>query len=151
VRAEGAPFCGASVDVEEIVVQRWTDTRFRISLRPTVASRKASRLPTVAAMWTAVNSCVRGLTGPVADSLHAQLTCHQALAQLPALGGGSGFATGATYDLESWRPLMRPNSFSTWVSTRCGNTLGTDPSGPAARIYRPDGVPVQHAITGEHA
>ncbi len=151
VRAEGEPFCGASKDVEDIVVQRWTDTRFRISLRPTAASRKASRVPTVAAMWTAINTCVRGLAGPVADSLHAQLTCHQALAQLPALGGGSGFATGATYDLESWRPLMRPNSFSTWVSTRCANTLGSDPPGPAVRIYRPDGVPVRHTITGEHA
>ncbi|MCK9897721.1 DUF2599 domain-containing protein [Frankia sp. AgB32] len=150
VGADGAPYCGPSQDVEEIVVQRWTDTRFRISLRPTPASRRASRTLAVAAMWSAIGACVRGLSGPVADSLHAQLTCHQALAQIPALGGGAGFATGDTYDLESWRPLMRPNQFSTWVSTRCANTLGTDPSGPAVRVYRPDGVAVAHTISGEH-
>ncbi|SNQ47389.1 conserved hypothetical protein [Frankia canadensis] len=150
-RAAGRPYCGASQDVEEIVVEQWADGRFRVSLRPTDASRRGLRDKTTAVLWSAVGACVPNLGGPaVADSLHAQLACHQALAEAPALHGG-GYATGDTYDLESWRPLMRPNSFSTWLSTHCGNTLGTDPTGSPTRTYRPDGRPIEHTTTGEHA
>lgn len=150
-RAAGRSYCGPSQDVEEIVVEQWPDGRFRISLRPTDASRRGVRDRTTAVLWAAIGACVPNLGGPqVADSLHAQLTCHQALAEAPSLHGG-GYATGDTYDLESWRPLMTPNSFSTWISTHCGNTLGTDPTGPPARTFRPDGKPITHTATGEHA
>ncbi|WP_261560897.1 DUF2599 domain-containing protein, partial [Frankia tisae] len=129
--AAGArPYCGSSRYVEEIVVEQWADGRLRISVRPTSAARHADRDEATEAIWAAIGGCVTTLPAlgrDVADSLHAQLTCHQDLALVPALGGGRGYATGDTYDLESWRPMMRPNSVSTWISTRCGNTLGTDP------------------------
>ncbi len=152
--AATTPYCGASRYVEEIVVEQWADGRLRISVRPTSAARHAERREATDAIWTAIGGCVTTLPAlgrDVTDSLHAQLTCHQDLALIPALGGGRGYATGDTYDLESWRPLMRPNSMSTWISTRCGNTLGTDPAGPPARVYRPDGVAPRHTGAGEHA
>jgi hypothetical protein len=152
--AAATPYCGSSRYVEEIVVEQWADGRLRISVRPTSAARHADRDEATEAIWTAIGGCVAALPAlgrDVTDSLHAQLTCHQDLALVPALGGGKGYATGDTYDLESWRPMMRPNSVSTWISTRCGNTLGTDPTGPPARVYRPDGVTPQHTATGEHA
>ncbi len=155
LNAAGArPYCGSSRYVEEIVVEQWADGRLRISVRPTSAARHADRDEATEAIWAAIGGCVTTLPAlgrDVADSLHAQLACHQDLSLVPALGGGKGYATGDTYDLESWRPMMRPNSVSTWISTHCGNTLGTDPTGPPARIYRPDGVAPQHTGTGEHA
>ncbi|KJE25257.1 Protein of unknown function (DUF2599) [Frankia torreyi] len=152
--AAAAPYCGASRYVEEIVVEQWADGRLRISVRPTSAARHAERHEATDAIWTAIGGCVTTLPAlgrDVTDSLHAQLACHQDLALIPALGGGRGYATGDTYDLESWRPMMRPNSMSTWISTRCGNTLGTDPTGPPARVFRPDGVAPRHTVAGEHA
>ena len=153
-RAAGAstPYCGPSRYVEEIVVQQWADGRFRIQVRPTPEGRRAGDPGQVAAeIWQAVQGCVTGLRGEVADSLRDQLACHQNFAQLPALNGGKGFATGETYDLESWRPAPRPGGIRTWISTRCGNTLGTDPPGPPARIYRLDGVRPQRTVSGEQA
>jgi hypothetical protein len=152
--AAATPYCGASRYVEEIVVEQWTDGRLRISVRPTSAGRHADRREGTDAIWTAIADCVTTLPTlgrDVTDSLHAQLTCHQDLALIPTLGGGRGYATGDTYDLESWRPMMRPNSVSTWISTHCGNTLGTDPTGPPVRVWRPDGVAPQHTVAGEHA
>ncbi|CAO5186047.1 exported hypothetical protein [Frankia sp. AiPs1] len=143
------PYCGAGRDVEEIVVEQWSTGVFRISLRPSADSRKAPRDATTRTLWSAIQGCVGDLGGARrADSLHEQLACHQALAQVRSRGGG--YATGDTYDLESWRPPMDPNTFATWITTRCGNTLGTDPSGPPTRVYRPDGVAPQHAVRGEH-
>ncbi|MCK9877310.1 DUF2599 domain-containing protein [Frankia sp. Ag45/Mut15] len=146
--AGGRPYCGASRDVEEIVVESWSSGAFRVSLRPTVASRKAPRTATTQVLWSAIGACVPGVgTAASAESLHQQLACHQALAQIRS---GDGYATGDTYDLESWRPPMTPNSFPTWISTRCGNTLGTDPAGGPARVYRPDGVAARYPVRGEH-
>ncbi|WP_225438817.1 DUF2599 domain-containing protein [Candidatus Frankia nodulisporulans] len=144
----GRPYCGASQDVEEIVVEQWSSGAFRVSLRPTVASRKAPRTATTQVLWSAIGACVPGVgTAASAESLHQQLACHQALAQIRS---GDGYATGDTYDLESWRPPMTPNSFPTWISTRCGNTLGTDPAGGPTRVYRPDGVAARYPVRGEH-
>ncbi|WP_462188995.1 MULTISPECIES: DUF2599 domain-containing protein [unclassified Frankia] len=146
------PYCGPSRYVEEIIVQQWADGRFRVQVRPTPEGRRAGDRGQVAAeIWQAVQGCVTGLRGELADSLRDQLACHQNFAQLPALNGGKGFATGETYDLESWRPAPHPGGTRAWISTRCGNTLGTDPPGPPARIYRPDGVRPQRTVSGEQA
>ncbi|WP_251737012.1 DUF2599 domain-containing protein [Frankia sp. R82] len=145
----GRPYCGASQDVEEIVVEQWSSGAFRVSLRPTDASRQAPRTATTQVLWSAIGACVPGVTAAAsAESLHEQLACHQALAQIRS--GDGDYATGDTYDLESWRPRMTPNSFATWISTRCGNTLGTDPTGGPARVYRPDGVTPRYTVRGEH-
>lgn len=146
---EGTPYCGPSRYVEEITVQRWADGRFRISVRPTPEARDAKdREAATAEIWQAVRRCVtEGLDGEVGESLHDQLRCHEYLAWVPGDGEGQ-YATGETYDLESWRPKAGRGK---WISTRCGNTLGTDPTSPPVETYRPDGVPPQHTVSGEQA
>ncbi|MDT3439728.1 MULTISPECIES: DUF2599 domain-containing protein [unclassified Pseudofrankia] len=150
--AAGPPYCGASQYVEEITVQRWSNGDFRVSLRPTGDARHASdRNEATTVMWQAIRRCLTpsagftGLDGPVSDSLQDQLRCHEYLALVPA-SGGQGYATGETFDVESWRPKAGQ---SRWFSTKCGNTLGTDPSG-TSRTFRPDGVQPQQTVTGEH-
>jgi hypothetical protein len=152
VATDGPPFCGASQYVEEITVQRWSNGDFRVSLRPTSDARHASdRNEATAVMWQAIRRCLTpsagftGLDGPVGDSLQDQLRCHEYLALVPA-SGGQGYATGETFDVESWRPKAGQ---SRWFSTKCGNSLGTDPSG-TSRTFRPDGVQPQQTVTGEH-
>lgn len=152
--AGGAPYCGASEYVSEITVEKWPNGDFRVSLRPTDAGRHASdRTAASNVMWQQIRRCLTpsagfsNLDGTVGDSLQDQLHCHEFLALLPALNGGRGYATGDTFDLESWRPTFGE---SRWYSTRCGNTLGTDPSGRPAETYRPDGVTIQSTTAGEH-
>ena len=151
--AAGPPFCGSSQYVEEITVQRWSNGDFRVSLRPTEEARHAEdRTEATAVMWQAVRRCLTpsagftGLDGSVGDSLQDQLRCHEYLALIPAMGGGEGYATGETFDVESWRPKAGK---SRWYSTKCGNSLGTDPTGPS-QTFRPDGIQPQHTVTGEH-
>ncbi len=153
-RADGAPYCGASQYVAEITVEKWSNGDFRVSLWPTAEGRHASdRDAATNVMWQAIRRCLTpsagfsGLDGPVGASLQDQLRCHESLALVPALGGGKGYATGDTFDIESWRPTAGPTH---WFSTKCGNTLGTDPTGPPVRTYRPDGVKPQYTASGEH-
>ncbi|MBL7490412.1 DUF2599 domain-containing protein [Frankia sp. AgB1.9] len=153
-RADGAPYCGASQYVAEITVEKWSNGDFRVSLRPTSDGRHASdRDAAENVMWQAIRRCLTpsagftGLDGAVGASLQDQLRCHESFALVPALGGGKGYATGDTFDIESWRPTAGPTH---WFSTKCGNTLGTDPSGAPVRTYRPDGVKPQYTTGGEH-
>jgi hypothetical protein len=147
-----APYCGSSRYVQEIIVARWADGEFRISLWPTPEARHAKdRDAAAAGLWQAVLGCVGSLRGPVAESLQDQLRCHEYLALVPAAGGAGGeerYATGETFDVESWRPTPGPTK---WISTRCGNTLGANPASPPVQAYRPDGVQPEHTIAGEQA
>jgi hypothetical protein len=146
------PYCGSSRYVEEITVQQWADGRFRVSLWPTPEARRAADRDGVSAdMWQALRRCLQGfagLDGALGGSLQDQLRCHVHLALVPALEGDGRYATGETFDLESWRPTPGRRK---WISTRCGNTLGTDPASRPARTYRPDGVQPEHTFSGEHA
>lgn len=150
---EGPPYCGPSRLVAEITLQSWPDGAFRVSLRPTEEARRADdRDEATEVLWQAIQRCLRGtvdgarLSGTVGESLRDQLRCHEYLALIPA-GGSERYATGDTFDLESWRPVA---GRSRWISTRCGNTLGTAPAGTPTDSYRPDGVEVQRTISGEH-
>lgn len=152
VPVDGPPFCGASRYVQEITVQQWPNGDFRVSLRPTDDARHAhDRDDAAAVMWRAIRRCLppsagfTGLDGPVGASLQDQLHCHEYLALVPGRGS-ERYATGDTFDIESWRPEA---GRSRWFSTKCGNTLGTDPSG-TSRTFRPDGVDPRRTVTGEH-
>ncbi|MBE3203367.1 DUF2599 domain-containing protein [Parafrankia sp. CH37] len=146
--AGAAPYCGASRYAEEITVQRWAGGDFRISLWPTDAARHADdRDGAVSEMWAAINRCVGTLDSAVTESLQDQLRCHEFLALVPG-SGEERYATGTTFDIESWRPTPGRRR---WISTRCGNTLGTDPTTTPMKTYRPDGVPPRSQPTGEHA
>lgn len=154
VGTAAAPYCGASQYVDEITVEKWANGDFRISLRPTSAGRHASdRDAATNVMWQAIRRCLTpsagftNLDGAVGASLQDQLRCHESLALVPALNGGKGYATGDTFDIESWRPTAGEGH---WFSTKCGNTLGTDPAGAPVRTYRPDGVKPQYTAGGEH-
>ncbi|OAA25754.1 Protein of unknown function (DUF2599) [Frankia sp. EI5c] len=146
--AGAAPYCGESRYVQEISVRRWAGGDFQISLWPTDAARQADdRDDASAQLWTAVRDCVGTLDPAVTESLRDQLRCHEFLALVPG-SGAERYATGETFDIESWRPTPGRRR---WISTRCGNTLGTDPTTAPVRTYRPDGVPPRSQPTGEHA
>ncbi|CAI7981150.1 MULTISPECIES: DUF2599 domain-containing protein [unclassified Parafrankia] len=146
--APGAPYCGSSRYVEEITLQRWAGGDFRISVWPTEEARHADdRDAASAEIWQAVQGCVGGVDPAVAESLQDQLRCHESLALVPGRGGEE-YATGDSFDVESWRPTPGRRR---WISTRCGNNLGTDPTSAPLATERPDGIPPQHRASGEHA
>ncbi len=126
-------YCGPSENVQSVQVQDYADGHFRILLTPTAASRFAldPHAATVSE-WHAVQNCVRGLSGPLADSIWDQLECHQRWALTPSKDGG--WATGPTYDLETWHGVFSENQY---VSTRCGNELGIQPDGPFGEPHDP--------------
>jgi hypothetical protein len=149
----GRPYCGASADIEEITLKKWPNGDFQVSLRPTDAGRHADdRDAATATMWQAIVNCVHPpsggihLDGTVGASLFDQLRCHEYFALVPSLTGGAGYATGPTYDIESWRPVAGE---ARWISSECGNKLGTDPTGAQPVPYRPDGVRPQYSSSGE--
>ncbi len=116
--------CGAGIYVKGITVEHVAGPDFKIVLEPTTGGRLASagdlRGSTVE-MWHAIQSCVPGLYHGLADSIWQQLECHQMGALAP--DGRGGYATGPTYDLETWRiPLGQP-SYDAYVRTRCLNTI----------------------------
>lgn len=127
-----ALYCGPSENVTSVQVQDYAEGHFKVILSPTDGSRFAldSRAATVTA-WHAVQRCVPGLYGELADSMWAQLECHQQFALTP---GKDGWATGPTYDLESWHGLFSQQDY---FPTRCGNELGVQPAGPLDEPHDP--------------
>jgi len=88
----------------------------KIKVTPTNAARAGSGPGSglTNPMWAALQSCVPGLYGSVADSIYQQLDCH-------VLGGQFEFATGHTWDLETWLvPLDSPNLRS-YYDSHCLN------------------------------
>lgn len=126
-------WCGDSLDVEQIQVEEWPDGKFKIMVTPTHASRfSPDTYGTTANIWHAIQGCVPGLYGSLADSIWDQLYCHQDWALLKTQV--DSYASGDTYDLESWRePGAKPIN-------HCGNQLDIDaePVGQG-HVYRPDG------------
>ena len=123
------PYCGPSEYINGIQVEPWADGQFKIEVSPTDASRyDIDPWNVTEQMWYAIQDCVSGLSGDLADSIWDQLECHQH-------AGALSFATGATYDLESWRGTF---GVADWVSSHCGNELGTDPAGPTGPPTSPD-------------
>ncbi len=135
-------YCGSSEYVDHISVERWTSGEFKIKVTPKSAARWAPD-PHAATVseWHAVQNCVSGLYGGLADSIWDQLECHQYLAAVPAKpsnwSSDSFWATGGTYDLESWRGTFT-SDYPTWYSSHCGNEYGSDPVGVSLGAYRPD-------------
>lgn len=130
------PYCGPSQYFSEISVEKWANGDFKIMAAPTSAARTALD-PDAATVdeWHAIQDCVSGLYGSLADSIWDQLSCHQKWALAPGLKGG--WATGDTYDLESWRGTF-PESEG--FSNHCGNHLNEaqDHTDEPISIGRPD-------------
>ncbi|AXX31209.1 hypothetical protein APASM_3844 [Actinosynnema pretiosum subsp. pretiosum] len=95
---------------------------------------------TVVEQWHAVQNCVAGLYNDLADSIWDQLECHQALSWIMWNREGSMWATGDTYELESWRPKLIRDfpRLPQYLVTECGNNLGLKPAGPFRSPIRPD-------------
>lgn len=95
----------------------------RISIMPTATARDAWGVgqgwDSTVAMWHAIQDCVPGLYDSTADSVWQQLECHQRFATITKPDGS--YATGDTYDLETWTdPLDAPNDLN-YVLSRCLN------------------------------
>jgi len=125
-------YCGSSEYVTSIRVQDFADGNFKVIVTPTSSARTALD-PHAATVdeWHAIQSCIPGLYGSLADSIWDQLECHQGLALVP---GEHGWATGPTYDLETWHGTF---SEGDWLSTHCGNQLGIEPEGPFGTPHDP--------------
>ncbi|MGW5703885.1 hypothetical protein [Amycolatopsis japonica] len=142
--ANAAPRCGASKYVEEIKVAQWGDNQFQIVLTPTGEARADAAFSpnprnAVVEQWHAIQACVPGLYGSLADTIWDQLECHQLNSWLTIPNEGGIWATGNTYDLESWRPtLPRWVGGQDLIVTKCLNMLGKDPAGPLNSPFRPD-------------
>ncbi|MFI6567031.1 hypothetical protein [Streptomyces sp. NPDC050534] len=143
-QAAPAPYCGPSKYVEKIEVASWGDGQFQIVLTPTQGARwNAAFSPTprdaVVEQWHAIQACVPGLYGGLADTIWDQLECHQLNSWIALPREGSKWITGDTYDLESWRPVLpRQVPGQDLIVTHCLNSMGVDPAGPFNSPIRPD-------------
>lgn len=118
--ASAGESCGANEYIVSVTSEPVKGPDFRIIVTPTAKARSAAGMnnlwPSTVAMWHAVQGCVPGLYHSLADSIWQQLECHQ-------MFGAAEFATGPTYDLESWRPPLTDPNPVTYAATRCLNTL----------------------------
>ncbi len=140
--AAWSPYCGSSKYVDQIEVAHDGQGNFVVKLYPNSEARWASagaleRRDAVVEQWHAVQACVPGLYGDLADSIWQQLNCHQRLAAWIDPRTGT-WATGDSYDLESWRPPLSWDVLALEAAKRCGNALGVDPSTTFSSPLRPD-------------
>ncbi|HQZ85614.1 MAG TPA: DUF2599 domain-containing protein [Actinomycetota bacterium] len=96
------PPCAADNWIEGMALESYDNGDFKVVLTPTPNARTFGTVA-VYNMWHVVQACVPGLYGALADSIYGQLACHADLSALPGLHG-EPFATGSTWDFESWRP-----------------------------------------------
>ena len=111
-----------------------------------VLAHDPSQRGAVVEEWHAIQACVPGLYGNLADSICQQLECHQRWAW--ALRPDGEWATGPTYDLESWRPKLEDDNFFAKSASKCGGYLGVEPDGEFSNPYRPDAgvTDLEHAF-----
>ena len=138
-QASSTSDCGyADQYVSSLTTEHLDDGSFKIHTTPTQAARDNG--PTdwmwgwndiTVDMWHAAQSCTPGLYGSLADSIWQQLQCH-------VWGGPAEFATGPTYDLESWHhPLLSPG-WQGYLNTHCLNRDDVDTGGNARYWDVPD-------------
>jgi hypothetical protein len=145
------PYCGPSKFIEQIEVAKDGAGNFKIIVYPTPGAREYSAFAlnqrdAVVEEWHAIQACVSGLYGPLADSIWQQLECHQVLAW--AWAPPNGWLTGPTYDLESWRPPLDKPTFGSYLASKSGGYLGKDPGTQLINPFRPDAgqTDLEHAL-----
>jgi hypothetical protein len=138
------PNCsGDGTYLSEIRVKKDGDGNFIIVATPTEKARQhsgtsLSQRNVVVKEWHAIQACVSGLYGDLADSIWQQLECHQRLAWAvdPRT---KEWLTGPDYDLESWRPKLAKDNIVNKVVSKCGGYLGADLDEELfSNPYRPD-------------
>jgi hypothetical protein len=112
--------CGySSMWADSLNVVYEDDGSFKISLAPTAATRAmgpsdAGDAAITNELWHAVQACVPGLYGSLADSVYQQLQCH-------VWFGPAWFATGPTYDFESYHLALANPGLADYVASHCLN------------------------------
>lgn len=146
------PDCGSSKFIEQIELRTDAGGGFIVVIHPSDEARDYSawvpdQRPAVVEEWHAVQACVPGLYGDLADSIWQQLECHQwfAWAWNPLTGA---WATGDTFDLESYRPKLADPGLAAYVSSKCGGYLGVEPGTTFSSPHRPDAgvTDLEHAF-----
>jgi hypothetical protein len=128
------PNCDGNAYAAEVKVQDFTDGQFEIKVTPTSNTRYSAwtsgsyMLDAMNEIWHAVQACVSGLEGNLADSIYQQIECH-------VIGTISGplHAGGDTFDFESWRGTTDPSNY---IPTQCN--WGGWAYEPVGEPYRPD-------------
>ncbi|MDT0264104.1 hypothetical protein [Jatrophihabitans lederbergiae] len=124
--------CDGNAYVSLVEVQDFTDGQFEIKTWPTSNTRYAAwggyELDAMNEIWHAVQACVPGLYGSLADGIYQQIECHV----VGTIGGPLDFG-GDTFDFESWRGTTDP---SNEIPTECN--WGGWPYTPIGEPYRTD-------------
>lgn len=112
------PPCKESWLVDGIALRTYNDGDFKIAVRPSAGGRWwGNWLNNPNQVWHEVQACVPGLAGTVADRIYAQLVCHAKYSVVPNTHF-NGWATGETWDLESW---LTPTTLGDSEVTNCSN------------------------------
>jgi hypothetical protein len=126
--------CDGNAYVSLVEVQDFTEGQFEIKATPTSNTRYAAwgggtdELEAMNEIWHAVQACVPGLYGSLADSIYQQIECHV----VGTIGGPLNFG-GDTFDFESWRGTTDP---ANEIPSECN--WGGWPYAPVGEPYRTD-------------
>lgn len=98
--------------VKHVWTEQWSGGQRQIRIIPTTAARMWQFSTATNNIWAAVQQCVPGLYGSVADSVYSQIRCH-------ALGAQYGYwwAGGYSWDVETWRAPYQSNW--TMLTSKC--------------------------------
>lgn len=141
---QALPACQANFDIDGIAVERWNNGAFKIVLTPSWQGRSSLFLATND-VWHLVQACVPGLYGALADTIYAQLDCHvwgrflsdgSGYNKANVASGGDGFATGSTWDFESWHTL-RAGDLGAYKAQTCNGsgTFDETSTSPSWSVY----------------
>jgi hypothetical protein len=109
----------ANSSVLHVWTEPWSGGQQQIRVIPSTAARIWQLSPAATNnIWHAVQQCVPGLYGSLADSIYMQIKCH-------VLGSHYGYpwAGGYSWDFETWRPY--PVGWDVAFATKCN--WGGDP------------------------
>ena len=104
--------------VMHVWTEAWSGGQKQIRVIPTTAARTWQFASATNNIWHAVQQCVPGLYGNLADSIYMQIKCHVLGAQY-----GYWWAGGYSWDFETWR--VYPVSWDVAFATSCN--WGGDP------------------------
>lgn len=142
----GLPACGSDSYIAGMALRTYDNGDFKVALTPTALGRTVATWKRYH-FWHMTQACVPDLDGNIADRIYAQLACHADLSLLRNREDPSGWATGATFDLESWKtPANEAHSLATGCSSDHLGYGAEHEAGEWTVYYGPHPDPAQEAL-----